>query len=643
MAKFRLSSPFNPTEDQIQAANRLVKGIEDAGSPQVLLGVTGSGKTRTMSEVISRSQLPALIISPNKTLAAQLYQELKEFFPDNAVHYFVSYYDYYQPEAYIPQTNTYIEKDAKVNEIIDRLRHRAVQDLAERKDVIVAASISCIYSIGSPEDYRKISLDLVVGQSIGRRDVLARLTALQYQRNDLEQTPGTFRVRGDTVEVALVTGNTGVRIEFEQDTISAITISEGKGQALVAHFSFHPAKFWVTPQQRLLLAIQSIREELAEHVHTLKSNGKHPEAERLEKRTLYDLEMIEESGYCHGIENYSRHMEFRKPKDPPFTLLDHFPEDRLVFLDESHMTLPQLRAMSVQDKARKQMLIEHGFRLPSAIDNRPLMQKEFERLAPRLIFVSATPGVEEREKSKGRIAEQLIRPTGLLEPTIEIRSTERQLEDLVSEVKKEKERGNRSLVITLTKVLAEETSAVLQERGIRNQWMHGDIKTLERPAILEKLRRGDLDAIVGINLLREGLDLPEVALVIILDADKEGFLRNDVTLIQTMGRAARHPKGRVILYADKVTGSMERAIREIERRRKIQEQHNKEHGITPKPIIKEIRTWDLMRKHGGIEEEMSVLQDKKIMEEEMKNAAANLDFERAAIIRDLIKKQKRGT
>jgi excinuclease ABC subunit B len=646
---FRLVSPFQPRGDQPQAIERLVKNLKAGARHQILLGVTGSGKTYTMASVIEKIQKPVLIISHNKTLAAQLYQEFKEFFPENPVHYFVSYYDYYQPEAYIPQTDTYIEKDAKINEEIDRLRHAAVQDLLTRDDIIVVASVSCIYNIGSPEDYQKVSLEIKEGKKIKRRDFLSHLTSLQYQRNDIDFKPGTFRVRGNIVEIFAVTGREIIRIEFDGDEISQIWRAETEGKnffnlkfkILNLKLQLYPAHFWVTPQAKLKIAIENIKLELEEQLKKLRKQKKLIEAERLEQRTNYDLEMIQETGYCHGIENYSRHLEFRKPGQAPFTLLDYFPRDFLVFIDESHMTLPQLHAMANQDRARKETLIEYGFRLPSAIDNRPLTFEEFEEKINQVIYVSATPAEEEISKIKNQksklLVEQLIRPTGLLEPSIEVRPTRNQVRDLIEEIKKRIAKKQRTLVLTLTKRLAEALSDHLAEEGISCQWLHSEVKTLERPQILKDLREGKYDVLVGINLLREGLDLPEVALVAILDADKEGFLRSETTLIQTMGRAARHQEGHCILYADKITSSMEKAINEIKRRRKIQMEYNKKHNIVPKPIIKEIRDWPFVSKKKEVSVEFWMVRDKKLLEKEMREAAKNLDFERAAKIRDLIR------
>lgn len=623
---FKLISKFKPTGDQPKAIASLTKNILSGKKHQVLLGVTGSGKTYSIAKLIEKTNRPALIISPNKTLCAQLYQEFKEFFPNNAVHYFVSYYDYYQPEAYISRTDTYIEKDAKINQEIDRLRHSAVQDLVSRKDVIICASVSCIYNIGSPESYQDIALDIKEGQKIKRKDFILNLIKLQYQRNDIEFLPGRFRVRGDIIEIYLVTGKI-VKIEFLGDKIEKINPRENK---------IFPASFWATSENKLGIAIENIKLELQERLKELKK--KPLEKERLEQKTNFDLEMLKESGFCHGVENYSRHLEFRKPGQAPFTLVDYFNyfyNNSLIFIDESHITLPQLKAMSVQDKIRKQSLIDYGFRLPSAIDNRPLTFNEFEKREKQTIYVSATPSLYERERSI--IVEQLVRPTGLLEPSIEIKPTKNQINDLIEEIEKRKKQNQRVLVLTLTKRLAEAVSDHLSEKGIKNQWLHSEIKTLERPKILNDLRRGKYDVLVGINLLREGLDLPEVSLVAILDADKEGFLRNETTLIQIMGRAARHKQGHIILYADKTTGSMQGAIKEIKRRRKIQEDYNKKHKIKPEAITKEIREWGFSKKE-ETRSELWFIKDKKLLEKEMQKSAESLDFERAAEIRDLIKK-----
>ena len=642
---FRLKSPFQPTGDQPQAIEKLTKNLKAGVKNQILLGVTGSGKTYTCAKVIENVQKPVLWISHNKVLAAQIYQEFKEFFPENSVNYFVSYYDYYQPEAYIPQSDTYIEKDAKINEEIDRLRHAAIQDLLTRGDAIVVASVSCIYNIGSPKDYQQVALEIKAGQKLKRKDFLSHLTSLQYQRNDIDFKPGTFRVRGGIVDIFLVTGREILRTEFFGDKIDKILISSAsldtRYKILNTKYKLFPAHFWVTPEEKLSLAIENIKLELQEQLKRLKNEDKLLEAQRLEQRTNYDLEMLTETGFCHGIENYSRHMEFRKPGEPPFTLLGYYLKDFLIFIDESHLTIPQLRAMAAQDRARKKTLIEYGFRLPSAIDNRPLNFEEFNQKAEQIIYVSATPDEYEKKKAtKKYIVEQLIRPTGLLEPSIEIRPTKNQVKDIIEEIKKMTAQKQRVLVLTLTKRLAEALSEHLAETGINSQWLHSEVKTLERPKILKKLREGKYDVLVGINLLREGLDLPEVALVAILDADKEGFLRSETTLIQAMGRAARHLEGRVILYADNITFSMKNAIKEINRRRKIQEKYNKKHKITPRQILKEIRDWPFTSKGKEISSEFWLVQDKKLLEKEMKEAAKNLDFERAAEIRDLIKKLK---
>ncbi len=641
---FQLKSSYKPTGDQPQAIEKLTKNLKSGVKHQVLLGVTGSGKTFTIAKVIEKAQRPVLVISHNKTLAAQTYQEFKEFFPDNAVHYFVSYYDYYQPEAYIPQTDTYIEKDAKINEEIDRLRHATTQDVLSRNDVIVVASVSCIYNIGSPEDYQKVALEVKPGQKIKRKDFISYLTNLQYQRNDFDFKPGIFRVRGNIIDIYLVTGQEILRVEFFGDEINKLSASRPSLNStfniLHSKFQLFPAHFWTTPQDKLGIAIENIKLELQEQLKKLRGKNKLLEVQRLEQRTNYDLEMLKESSYCHGVENYSRHLEFRKPGQAPFALINYFPKDFLIFIDESHITLSQLRAMATQDRARKKTLIEYGFRLPSAVDNRPLTSQEFEKRINQVIYVSATPGEYEKQKAclpAGRyIVEQLVRPTGLLEPSVETRPTKNQVKDLIEEIKKRTKKKQRILVLTLTKRLAESLSDYLAEEGIKTHYLHSEIKTLERPQILKDLREGKYDVLVGINLLREGLDLPEVVLVIILDADKEGFLRNETTLIQTMGRAARNLEGHVILYADKMTQSMRAAIQEVSRRRKIQEAFNRKYKIIPQPVIKEIRTWPFIFKEKQVASEFGTIQDVKLLEKEMKEAAKNLDFERAAEIRDLI-------
>ncbi len=658
---FQVESQYKPTGDQPQAIEKLSAQLKQGITDNILLGVTGSGKTFTASKVIEEVNKPTLVITPNKTLAAQLYQEFREFFPHNAAHFFTSYYDYYQPEAYIPQNDTYIEKDAKINQTIDRMRHAAVQDVLTRDDVIVVASVSCIYNLGSPDYYRRVSLTLKQGQRIQRSELMRRLAQLQYERNDVDFAPGTARVRGDVVEVFLVTGEEMLRIELFGDEIDGIwrrstetnsDIFESEFEA-VQSVDIYPAQFWVTPEDTLDIALENIRLELGERLQELKNQGKTLEAHRLEQRTAYDLEMLQETGYCHGVENYSRHLEFREPNAPPYTLLDYFAHgsgngqrqrEFLVFIDESHLTCPQINAMHTQDRARKNTLVEHGFRLPSCVDNRPLTYEEFEERAKQRIYVSATPAAMERERTKNEhIVEQLVRPTGLLEPEIDIRPTGNQVADLIKEAQKRAEKEERTLVVTLTKRLAEALTEHLRENGLRTEYLHSEIKTLDRPESLARLRSGEVDAMVGINLLREGLDLPEVSLIAILDADKEGFLRSETTLIQTMGRAARHVEGTAILYADEVTGSMRRAIDEIERRRRIQREFNKQHGITPQPIVKDIRDWQIGTTEETIETEMAGIEDVDLLKKEMREAAEQLDFERAAQLRDKIKSLEKNS
>jgi len=655
LKKFKIRSSFKPTECQSQAAEKIIKNIKSGKKNQVLLGVTGSGKTMTMASIIEKTQKPALVISPNKTLCAQLYQEFKGFFPEAGVHYFVSYYDYYQPEAYIPQTDTYIEKDANINEEIDKLRHAAVQDVLKRKDVIVIASVSCIYNLGSPENYQKVSLQIKRGQRIERKELMKHLVNLQYQRNDVDFKPGTFRARGEIVDIFLITGNEIVRVEFLGRKIGKISKAKSSANpafnSQIPDLKIFPAHFWTAPEKKLDIAVENIKSEFQQRVKELKKEKKLLQIQRLTQRTNHDLEMLKETGFCHGIENYSRHLEFRDPGSPPFTLLDYFESGNknsskkessyITFIDESHMSIPQLNAMYNTDRSRKNVLIEHGFRLKSALDNRPLSFDEFEKKIGQTIFISATPGFYEMSKIKNNrdslLAEQLIRPTGLLEPSIEIRPIRNQVSDLVKEIKKRAENKERTLAITLTKRMAEDLSEYLSEKNIKNHYLHSEIKTLERPQILNDLRRGKYDAVVGINLLREGLDLPEVSLIAILDADKEGFLRNKTTLIQTMGRASRNIKGHVILYADKITKSIKEAMEEVERRRKIQIKFNKTHSMTPKPITKEIKNWPFASKEKTVGLEFWIIKDKKLLEKEMKKAAKTLDFERAAKIRDLIK------
>jgi len=564
--KFKIHSPFKPSGDQPTAIEKLVAGLEKKHRYQTLLGVTGSGKTFTMANVIEKVQKPTLIISHNKTLAAQLANEFQEFFPDNAVHYFVSYYDYYQPEAYIPRSDTYIEKETQINEEIDKLRNAATQSLLSRKDVLIVASVSCIYGLGNPGNYLELSLSLKVGEEIKRDKFLRRLTDLQFIRNDINLTRGTFRVRGDVIEFIPASADKVISLSFFGDELEKISEHDpltGEEFGDRQEITIFPAKHFVTPKEKLFAAINNIRQELADQIKYFKSQGKEIEAQRIEQRTNFDLEMLLETGFVAGIENYSRQLDFRKPGEPPSTLIDYFPDDFLLFIDESHITLPQIYGMYEGDQSRKRTLIDYGFRLPSAIDNRPLKFEEFEKKIDQTIFVSATPTKDRELKVSKQVAEQLIRPTGLLDPEIEIRPTKNQIDDLMEEIQKRVKKKQRILVTTLTKNMAEELSSYLVEYGIRGQYLHADIQTLERLEILRDLRLGVYDVVVGINLLREGLDLPEVSLVAILDADKEGYLRSETSLIQTMGRAARHLEGRVIMYADRITGSMDRAMKEV--------------------------------------------------------------------------------
>ncbi|MGE5392489.1 MAG: excinuclease ABC subunit UvrB [Candidatus Saccharibacteria bacterium] len=650
MDRFKLVSKFKPAGDQPEAIEKLALGLKKNFRYQTLLGVTGSGKTFTMANLVERTQKPTLVISHNKTLAAQLAAEFQDFFPENAVHYFVSYYDYYQPEAYIPRSDTYIEKETEINEEIDKLRNAATQSLLSRRDVLIVASVSCIYGLGNPNNYLELSILLKVGSSLKRDKFLRRLTDLQFFRNDVNLTRGTFRVRGDTVEIIPASADKIVRISFYGDEVDAITEHDpltGHDLGKRDDITIFPAKHFVTPREKLLAAIENIRTELRDQVKLFKSQGKELEAQRIEQRTNFDIEMMIETGYVNGIENYSRHLDFRKPGEPPSTLLDYFPDDFLLFIDESHITLPQIQGMYNGDFSRKRTLVDYGFRLPSAVDNRPLKFEEFEERIGQTVFVSATPEKERELKISKQVAEQLIRPTGLLDPIVEIRPTKNQVDDLMEEVRKIVTHGERALVTTLTKNMAEELAAYLAEYRIKVHYLHSDIDTLERLEILRDLRLGVYDVVVGINLLREGLDLPEVSLVAILDADKEGFLRSETSLVQTMGRAARHVNGRVIMYADRVTGSMDRAISEVERRRKIQEAYNKEHSITPQGIKKEIKETRL----GGKKEEVPAAADPKdigsmtkqeityLIEElrdQMDLASKNLDFEQAANLRDRI-------
>ncbi len=665
MPKFQLKTKYQPAGDQPQAIQKLATGLKLGNRFQTLLGVTGSGKTFTMASIIEKLQRPALIISHNKTLAAQLYEEFKEFFPKNQVHYFVSYYDYYQPEAYIPQTDTYIEKDSRVNEEIDRLRHAATQALLTNKDTIVVASVSCIYNIGSPLDYAGLSREFKVGQTIKRQQLLRHLIELQYQRNDTAFQRGTFRVLGEVVEIWPPNGESIVRLEMWGDKIAQIYLSrqernggfdpENFFKKLAPVFqtakkiTVYPAKFWVSPLENIPLAGANIKTELEEQLKFLKKQNKILEAERLRRRTLFDLEMLGEVGYCHGIENYSRHLEFRNPGAPAYTLLDYLAKDSLVFVDESHMTIPQIRGMYNGDRARKETLINFGFRLPSALDNRPLKFEEFEQKEHQTVFVSATPGEYELSKSK-KIVEQLIRPTGLLDPVIEVRPTKGQIPDLMLEIKKRIAKKQRVLITTLTKRLAEDLAEYLNEQKIKAHYLHSEIKTLERPEILLDFRKGKYDVIVGINLLREGLDLPEVSLVAILDADKEGFLRNTTTLIQTMGRVARHQEGLALMYADTITGSMRQAILETQRRRQIQQAYNKKHKIIPTSIEKPLREPSLSASRQKVTDSPKDLsaanQDflkeyLKILQDKLDLANRNLQFQKAIKLQEEISRLKK--
>ncbi|MFC2038523.1 excinuclease ABC subunit UvrB [Chloroflexota bacterium] len=648
MEEFEIVSDFQMTGDQPEAVEGLIDGLNKGHKHQTLLGVTGSGKTFTMANVIAQAKRPTLIISHNKTLAAQLYQEFREFFPNNAVEYFVSYYDYYQPEAYIPRNDLYIEKDADINDEIDKLRHAATRALFERRDVVIVASVSCIYGLGSPEEYFNFVCNLKKGESYNRYKLLRQLIEMQYERNDSDFSRGKFRVRGDTLEIQPAYEELALRVEFFGDEIERILqIDPLTGEILseMESIAVYPAKHFVTPQDKLAEAIVRIEEELEERIKELKEQDKVLEASRLEQRTHYDIEMLRESGYCSGVENYARPISGRPPGSSPWTLLDYFPDDFLLIIDESHMTIPQINGMFNGDRARKQTLVDYGFRLPSALDNRPLSFTEFQERVKQAIYTSATPGPYEKEHSQNTV-EQLVRPTGLLEPTIEIKPTEGQIDDLVEEISLRVEKGERSLVTTLTKRMAEELADYLIELGIKTHYLHSEIDTLQRVEILRDFRLGVYDVVVGINLLREGLDLPEVSLVAILDADKEGFLRSEWALIQTMGRASRHIDGQVILYADKVTRSMGAAMHEIERRRKIQEDFNDEHNITPQGIRKAIK--DITERvkvvaeskgsynAGAPSNKEDVLRLIKDMESQMKAAAKALDFEKAALLRDRI-------
>ncbi|WP_418222972.1 excinuclease ABC subunit UvrB [Clostridium isatidis] len=652
MPEFKIVSNFKPTGDQPKAIESLVESIKRGDKGQTLLGVTGSGKTYTMANIIERVQKPTLILAHNKTLAAQLCSEFKEFFPNNIVEYFVSYYDYYQPEAYVPQTDTFIEKDASINDEIDKLRHSATSALLERRDVIIVASISCIYGLGNPEEYKKLTISLRPGMIKDRNEVIKKLIEIQYERNDIEFARGTFRVRGDSLDIIpSYSSSKGIRVEFFGDEIERIREFDVVTGNIIGernHVAISPASHFATSKEVLERAIRQIEDELEDRLRELNSQGKLLEAQRLRQRTNYDIEMIREMGYCSGIENYSRILDGRAPGTPPQTLLDYFPDDYLMFIDESHVTLPQARAMYAGDRSRKTTLVDYGFRLPCAFDNRPLKFEEFEKKINQVVYVSATPGEYELDHSIN-VAEQVIRPTGLLDPVIEIRPVEGQIDDLYGEIRKTIDKGYRTLITTLTKKMAEDLTKYLSDLGIKTTYMHSDIKTIERMEIIRDLRLGKFDVLVGINLLREGLDIPEVALVAILDADKEGFLRSETSLIQTIGRAARNAESKVIMYADVITRSMDKAIKETKRRREKQIKYNEEHNIIPKTIVKDIR--DVIEATKTAEEssiyevikegnvEISSKDKKKLIKkytEEMMEAAKNLQFERAAELRDLI-------
>lgn len=652
MQTFDLQAPYTPGGDQPQAIAELVEGVRAGKRHQTLLGATGTGKTFTISNVIKQVKKPTLIMAHNKTLAGQLYSEFKEFFPNNAVEYFVSYYDYFQPEAYVPQTDTYIEKDSSINDEIDKLRHSATSSLFERDDVIIIASVSCIYGLGSPEEYREMVVSVRTGMEIERNQLLRKLVDVQYERNDVSFTRGTFRVRGDVVEIFPASRDEHcIRVEFFGDEIDRIREVDALTGEILAdrdHVAIFPASHFVTREEKMLKAIENIEKELEERLALLRAEDKLLEAQRLEQRTRYDLEMMREMGFCSGIENYSRHLTLREAGATPYTLLDYFPEDFLLVVDESHVTLPQVRGMYNGDQARKGVLVEHGFRLPSALDNRPLRFEEFEKHIHQAIYVSATPGPYELEHSP-EMAQQIIRPTGLLDPQIDVRPIEGQIDDLIDEIQGRIARDERVLVTTLTKKMSEDLSAYLKEMGLKVEYLHSEIKTLERIEIIRELRKGTYDVLIGINLLREGLDIPEVSLVAILDADKEGFLRSERSLIQTIGRAARNANGHVIMYADNMTDSMKKAIEETKRRRTLQMAYNEEHGITPKTIVKKIP--DVIRATQVAEDEESYVtkatKGKKLtkvekeqllasLEVEMKEAAKALDFERAAELRDTI-------
>ena len=656
MDHFELVSEYAPTGDQPQAIEQLVKGFQEGNQCQTLLGVTGSGKTFTMANVIKELNKPTLIIAHNKTLAAQLYGEFKEFFPNNAVEYFVSYYDYYQPEAYVPSTDTYIAKDSAINEEIDKLRLSATAALSERKDVIIISSVSCIYGIGSPKDYQNMIVSLRPGMEKDRDEVIRSLIDMQYDRNEMDFHRGTFRVRGDVVEIIpAYESDVAIRVEFfgdEVDRITEVDVLTGEIKRELNHIALYPASHYVVPMERILEASKDIEEELQEQVTFFKSEDKLLEAQRISERTNFDLEMMKETGFCSGIENYSRHLAGLKPGEPPYTLMDYFGDDYLIIIDESHITVPQIRGMYAGDQSRKSTLVDYGFRLPSAKDNRPLNFGEFEERIDQVMFVSATPGPYEESHELLR-AEQIIRPTGLLDPYVEVRPVEGQIDDLIGEVNREVEKHNKILVTTLTKRMAEELTDYMRDMGIRVKYLHSDIDTLERTEIIRDMRLDVFDVLVGINLLREGLDIPEISLVAILDADKEGFLRSETSLIQTIGRAARNAEGHVIMYADSITDSMGRAIEETQRRREIQEQYNKEHGITPQTIKKAVRdlisiSREVAKTEKTLEKDMESMSRKELealigkVQKQMKAAAAELNFEMAAELRDKMVELKRN-
>ncbi len=654
MDRFVLHAPYQPTGDQPEAIEKLTKGVENGLKEQVLLGVTGSGKTFTMANIIANVNRPTLVLAHNKTLAAQLCSEFREFFPENAVEYFVSYYDYYQPEAYIPYTDTYIEKDSAINDEIDRLRHSATSALSERRDVIIVASVSCIYTLGDPIDYRSMVISLRPGMEKSRDELLDKLVDLQYGRNDLSLTRNHFRVRGDVVEIfPAYAGETVIRVEFfgdEIDRITEINPLTGDLKNVVSHVAIYPASHYIVPEEKMREGIARIEEEMEQRVKEFEAEGKLLEAQRIRQRTTYDMEMLREVGMCKGIENYSRVLAGRPAGSMPCTLLDYFPEDYLLFVDESHVTLPQVRGMYGGDHARKKSLVDYGFRLPSAYDNRPLNFEEFYGHVHQAIFVSATPGELEREKA-AQVVEQVIRPTGLLDPLISVRPVEGQIDDLMGEIRERADRRERVLVTTLTKKMAEDLTAYLDDHGVRVRYMHHDVDTMERMEIIRDLRLGEFDVLVGINLLREGLDIPEVSLVAILDADKEGFLRSETSLIQTIGRAARNADGQVIMYADSVTPSMEAAITETDRRRRIQTAYNEAHGIVPQTIVKDVRDVLEISARGGRKARdakgmrLSKAERLQLIDQltkEMKNAARLLEFEHAAMLRDRIKQLQEG-